>query len=53
MTDSTTAQTSLHVIVVGAGAAGISAARSLQDTGCRVTILEARDRIGGRVQTSV
>ena len=52
MTDSTTAQTSLHVIVVGAGAAGISAARSLQDTGCRVTILEARDRIGGRVQTA-
>ena len=52
MTDSTTDDRSLHVIVVGAGAAGISAARSLQDAGCRVTILEARDRIGGRVQTA-
>ena len=33
---------------MGAGFAGISAARDLQDAGVRVVVLEARDRIGGR-----
>jgi monoamine oxidase len=36
------------VVVIGAGFAGIAAARDLQETGRRVTVLEARDRIGGR-----
>ncbi len=39
------------VIVVGAGSAGIAAARSLIAHGLTVMILEARDRIGGRTLT--
>jgi monoamine oxidase len=39
------------VIVIGAGAAGLSAARALAGSGLSVTILEARDRIGGRIYT--
>lgn len=39
------------VIVVGAGAAGVSAAVAMADAGLAVTIVEARDRIGGRIFT--
>ena len=39
------------VIVVGAGLAGLAAARRLSQFGMQVAILEARDRIGGRVHT--
>jgi monoamine oxidase len=39
------------VIVAGAGLAGLSAARELEKEGARVTILEARDRVGGRIHT--
>ncbi len=42
---------SIDVVVVGAGAAGIAAARCLLAAGCRVTVLEARDRLGGRAHT--
>ncbi|MFC4139023.1 MULTISPECIES: FAD-dependent oxidoreductase [unclassified Microbacterium] len=38
-------------IVVGAGMAGTTCARMLQDAGQRVLVLEARDRIGGRMNT--
>ncbi len=40
-----------HVIVVGAGMAGLSAARRLADAGVAVTVVEARNRIGGRAWT--
>src|SRR2546428_3738335 len=39
------------VVVLGAGAAGLAAARDLTVSGLRVTLLEARDRVGGRVHT--
>jgi monoamine oxidase len=39
------------VIVIGAGAAGLAAASKLANTGLSVIILEARDRIGGRMFT--
>lgn len=41
------------IIIVGAGAAGIAAARWLRDQGHRVRILEARERVGGRAWTDV
>jgi monoamine oxidase len=37
------------VVVVGAGLAGLAAARTLTDHGCDVAVLEARQRVGGRV----
>lgn len=39
----------VHVGVIGAGIAGLRCSEVLLDQGCKVTLLEARDRIGGRV----
>ena len=38
-----------RVMVIGAGFAGLSAADTLRSAGAEVTVLEARDRVGGRV----
>lgn len=41
----------IDVAVVGAGAAGIAAAKQLKAAGLRAIVLEARDRVGGRAWT--
>ena len=41
----------VDVIVMGAGMAGLAAARLLAESGRKVLVLEARDRVGGRIAT--
>jgi monoamine oxidase len=44
-------QGAYDVVIIGAGAAGLMAAWEIIQTGKKVTIIEARDRIGGRIHT--
>ncbi|BFZ06104.1 hypothetical protein BsWGS_09143 [Bradybaena similaris] len=44
-------KTSADVVVIGAGISGLTAARSLKQSGLEVLVLEARDRVGGRMYT--
>jgi monoamine oxidase len=47
------AKSETEVVIIGAGAAGIAAARRLHDAGVDCLLLEARERLGGRAHTSV
>ncbi|WP_405603118.1 protoporphyrinogen oxidase [Streptomyces sp. NBC_01410] len=40
-----------HVVVIGGGIAGLAAAHRLLESGVRVTLLEATDRLGGKLET--
>jgi monoamine oxidase len=40
------------VVIIGAGVAGLAAARQLREKGVRFVVLEARSRIGGRILTA-
>ncbi len=51
MTTSRTSLAGVRVVVVGAGLAGLVTARDLARQGAAVHVLEARDRVGGRVWT--
>lgn len=44
---------SIDVAIIGAGAAGLGAARALEHSGLSVLVLEARNRLGGRAQTLI
>lgn len=44
--------TAKTVVVIGAGIAGLAAAKKLQEAGFKVRVLEAQDKVGGRLRTN-
>lgn len=50
--DASSDSTKKQILIIGAGLAGLAAARELKSLGHDVIIVEARDRIGGRIWTS-
>jgi monoamine oxidase len=50
---STRGDSQKHIVVVGAGFGGLACAHELQAAGYQVTVLEARNRVGGRVLSSL
>lgn len=53
MTHGATEVLTRDVVVIGAGAAGLTAANELRKAGLSVAVLEARDRVGGRLHTDI
>jgi len=51
MTGDTAVEARVDVLVLGAGMAGLTAARALAEHGVRVRVLEAKEHVGGRVQS--
>ncbi|HEY8311832.1 MAG TPA: NAD(P)/FAD-dependent oxidoreductase, partial [Gemmatimonadaceae bacterium] len=51
MADQDSSVQTTDVLVLGAGIAGLAAARMLSELGARCIVLEARDRIGGRIHS--
>ena len=42
-----------NVVIVGAGLAGLTCARRLHEAGVKTTIIDAADKVGGRVRTDL
>lgn len=51
ITMSTDSRQPQHIVIVGGGLAGMAAAAALVQRGCRVTLLESRNRLGGRASS--